>query len=72
MKAHIKIADLPNEMPQSQVLKHLDICYPTLCRWMETGRISKGRKVFHHRVFTKAEVVKALKTPAKPTVAFTS
>jgi DNA-binding transcriptional MerR regulator len=58
---NINTAALPAEMTRTEVVKILGITYTTLEYWIAKGRISPGRKVFSNRVFTKAEVIKALK-----------
>jgi len=69
MKLYIDPNSIPKEVTSSKLCRLLDMSYPTLRSWMLTGRISTGRKVFHNRVFTKAEVIKALRLDRQPTTA---
>jgi DNA-binding transcriptional MerR regulator len=52
-------------MTRSQLIKLLEITYPTLDRWIEYGRISKGTKIFSNRIYTKAGALKALRWPKR-------
>jgi predicted site-specific integrase-resolvase len=61
----INFEQVPEQMTRSQLVKLLDITYPTLDRWIRIGRISKGTKIFSNRIYTKAEVMKALRWPKR-------
>ena len=56
----LTIDDLPAEMTRNELLRLTAMSPLTLKAWVAKGKLSPGRKVYSNRLWTRAEVAKAL------------